>query len=72
MRVLFPPSDSVQMLLPSPPPPEINDYGGDGSHDDDEDDDDDDEADLLAEQVEVTEGGPDTSAGAPPSKFCLK
>ena len=32
----------------------------------------DDEADLLAEQVEVTEGGPDTSAGAPPWKFSFQ
>ena len=76
MRALSPPSDLVQRLLPSPPPPEIDDCGGDGGHGDEDDaddeEDDDDEADLLAEQVEVTEGGPDTSAGAPPSKFCLQ
>ena len=50
------------------------DDGNDSSEEEDDadEDDDDDEADLLAEQVEVTEGGPDTSAGAPPSKFCLQ
>ena len=75
IRAPCPPSDLVQNLLPSPPKDRL--LWADGSDGDEEGDDadeeyDDDEADLLTEQVEVTEGGPNMSAGALSSKFCLQ